>query len=155
MNGQELIQHSKRWDRTGLVIASLCLVHCLTLPVIVSMMPAARVYLSSTWIEGAILLAGILVGSISFLLSFQKHRQKYPILLGTLGVSLLVWSLFGGIGHLHIGSTLLLSHFDPLMVGGGAFLIAGHFGNIHACHCFCDKGCKHHPKSAQKDALNA
>lgn len=142
MSKQDLIQHSRRWDRTGLILAGLCLVHCLSIPFIVVLMPSARIFLESPWLESSILLSGIAVGSISFYASFRKHRQKGPILLGLLGVILLVVSLFQGDSH-HAHHQISLAALDPWVLIGGLFLIAGHFGNIQACHCFCPSQCTH------------
>jgi hypothetical protein len=151
MDNQQLLQHSKKWDRTGLVVATLCILHCLSFPVLIALLPSARLFLESQWLEAAILLAGISIGGFSFLLSFRQHRQKYPIILGLMGVTLLTISLFFSTS-IHVHSSQLWHSLDPLMVGGGLLLIAGHFGNIHACHCFCDKSCSHdshpHPPKA-------
>ncbi len=153
MDNNELLAHSKRWDRTGLVIAFLCLVHCLSFPVIIALLPSARVFLDSKWLEWSILCAGILIGTISFSLSFQKHRQKYPIVLGLIGVFFLTLSLiFSPSLHTHYTEVFSLwDSLDPFMITGGLLLIAGHFGNIHACHCFCDHGC-HHPEHPEHPA---
>lgn len=141
MSQQELIQHSRRWDRTGLVLATLCLVHCLSFPFIVILLPSAQVFLQSPWLESSILLAGIAVGTISFYASYRKHRQKRPVLIGLIGVSLLTISLFVSDPHSH--HQMGLAALDPWVLLGGLLLIAGHFGNIQACHCFCTPQCQH------------
>ncbi len=154
MNDPQLIHHSKTWDRTGVFVASLCLLHCLAFPFFIAALPATRAFFANAWLEGTILVLGIIVGSISFYTSYKKHRKIYPTLLGLLGVIFLFSNLFlfpGSYGHAHDSS--FIQHIDPLMILGGSFLIAGHLWNIHACHCFCDTSCDHeeHDPNAHHD----
>ena len=146
----QLLHHSKTWDRTGVIIAGLCLVHCLAFPFIIAALPVTRLYFDNPYIEITILSLGIIVGSISFFTSYKKHRKIYPMLLGALGIGFLFSNLFilpFRKGHVHYifseGQSLSLENVDPLMIIGGLFLIAGHIWNIHACHCFCDNSCHH------------
>ena len=153
MNDSQLIHHSKTWDRSGVIIAGLCLAHCLAFPFIIAAIPATRVYFNNPIFEVTILSLGVIVGSISFHTSYKKHRKIYPMILGILGVAFLFANLFilplsdGGHTH-HVLSeheSFSFGNLDPLMILGGLFLILGHIWNIHACHCFCDKSC-HSPE---------
>lgn len=143
MDDKQLIKHSKFWDRAGIFVASLCLVHCLLFPFIILLLPAARQLFANPILEGVILFLGISVGSISFMTTYKKHRKPYPIMIGLTGVALLSLNLFvfaEGEAHTEVLGGFIL---DPLMIIGGAFLIIGHAWNIHACHCFCDTRCAH------------
>lgn len=144
MNNSEFLKHSKLWDRSGIVIAALCAIHCLLLPVILLAVPTVQAFLNNSWLETSILALGVLIGSVSFITSYQKHRQPYPMMVGFLGVFFLASHLFfftDGAPHWKLSSWLAL---DPLMLLGGCLLMSGHFWNIHACHCFCDHSCSHH-----------
>lgn len=156
VDNSELLKHSKTWDRTGVFVAALCLVHCLALPFIMAAMPATRAFFDSIVLELVILFLGVVIGTISFITSFKKHRKFGPMILGALGVFFLVANL--GIirwtaEHSHfLGTSFRVNELeiDPLMILGGIFLVAGHMWNIHACHCFCDADCGHeHPDHSQ------
>ena len=143
MDNNQLLKHSRKWDRTGVVVASLCLIHCLAFPLLIVMLPATRAFLDSKVLEFFILSAGISVGIVSFYTSYQQHRKIYPMVLGAAGVVFLTASLFGdplGITHSH---SHVFGVIDPFMILGGLCLIGGHIWNIHACHCFCDRTCAH------------
>lgn len=147
MDDGELLHHSKKWDRTGLLISSLCIVHCLALPVLLIVAPGVDLFLGNPYFEAALLSLAIVIGSISFWTSFQKHKKCQPMVLGLLGVIFLAVSLcgdfFSGHDHPHSYTTGFWQNLDYFMIGGGLLLVAGHFWNIHACHCFCDRGCDH------------
>ena len=144
MDQQQLLQHSKKWDRTGAWIAGLCLLQCLALPFLVVAAPASFSFLGAPWLESSLLLASILVGALSFWTSYKQHQNKWPLLLGTFGILFLLYSLFHGIGPHHLEShQSLFSVIDWSVLVGGTLLIGGHLLNIHACHCFCDSGCGH------------
>lgn len=137
MTDHSLIQHSKKWDRTGIFVASLCLVHCLALPFLVALIPTTEFLHSSLWIEFVVLTLGVLVGSISFFTSYKKHKMLQPMFVGLLGVAFLMYSLFDSRMH------SLQSGIHWSTVIGGSLLIAGHLWNIRACSCYCDKTCDH------------
>lgn len=138
----QFLKHSKIWDRTGIAIASLCLVHCILFPFLILLLPATRGVLQNPIIEGVVLFLGILVGSISFTTSYRKHRNHYPMMLGLSGVALLTLSLFVFMeSNVHFDFRGLT--FDPFLMLGGLLLIIGHAWNLHACHCFCEKDCSH------------
>lgn len=147
MENNELIHHSKKWDRTGMVISVLCLMHCFAFPFLIASLPALDALFGNSIFEIVLLSFAIIVGSISFFTSYKKHRKIQPMLMGVLGVSFLAASLYHGLysghDHPHHLSKDFLDHLNPLMIIGGLLLISGHIWNIHACHCFCDKSCSH------------
>ena len=149
MDNSELLKHSKTWDRSGLFVAILCLLHCLALPFIALLLPFTRSLFNSLFFEAVILVLGVLVGSISFVTTYRKHKNLYPMLLGILGVMFLFVNLIfiksGALihSHAHAEATMHSLRVDPMMILGGIFLIAGHLWNIHACHCFCEEDCSH------------
>lgn len=143
MNQHHLIEHSRKWDRTGVVVAAICLVHCLAFPLLVLLIPTTETLLNNPIVEATLLVSAILVGSISFFTSYQTHKKVGPLILGTLGVGLMVLSLFSDLEHGHSDFDSLVDRLNLLMMLGGALLITGHLWNIYACHCFCDTGCKH------------
>ncbi len=138
----QIIQHSKFWDRSGIFISGLCVVHCVLFPVLIILLPATRSFFYNPILEIIILVLGIIIGSISFVTSYRQHRKPYPMMLGLTGVAFLALNLFVFVeseSHVELSGIPI----DPLMILGGSFLIAGHAWNIHACHCFCDKSCDH------------
>ena len=137
MTDNSLIQHSKKWDRTGIFVATLCLIHCLALPLLLALIPTTQFLHSTLWIEFTVLSLGVLIGSISFFTSYKKHKMLQPMFVGFIGICFLLFSLIDS--HTHgLRSGL---HWSTII--GGSFLIAGHLWNIRACSCYCDKTCDH------------
>ncbi|MCB0379181.1 MAG: MerC domain-containing protein [Bdellovibrionales bacterium] len=141
MSDHHLIGHSKKWDRSGIIVATLCLVHCLALPLLVGVLPALSL-IRHHWVEIIVLALGVIIGSISFVTSYKRHRIIYPLILGMIGILFLCISLLQFGAHsepMHHTTT----HWNPWTLLGGLFLITGHLWNIRACHCFCDHDCHH------------
>ena len=147
MDNSELLTHSKKWDRTGVFVSALCILHCLAFPFIILFLPALDAIFGNKIFEALLLTVAITVGSVSFFTSYKKHRKIQPLLLGLIGVGFLSFSLFFDLStshdHPHELSAQFFRHLNPFMVLGGLTLVCGHIWNIHACHCFCDKGCSH------------
>ncbi len=145
MNQSQIMNHSKRWDRSGIVIALICLFHCLALPVLVIFLPVFEFWINNTWLEIVLLILALSVGLFSFTSSYFRHRKKQPIVIGGLGLLFLVISLIKlfmsqplkTLEHSHGGSYNL----DYFLIAGGLLLVWGHISNIYACHCLCDHSC--------------
>lgn len=143
MDNNSLINHSKKWDRTGLIISALCVAHCIGLPFLVILVPATGLILHSPLLEAILLVVAILVGSLSFFTTYKTHRKLYPMLTGSVGVALMIASLFLSTSHNHTLDHTWYEQINFTMMAGGFFLILGHAWNIYACHCFCDTSCDH------------
>jgi hypothetical protein len=143
MDNSELLNHSKKWDRSGIVVSTLCLIHCLALPFLFAFIPTFNELHKNPILEIILLLIAIIVGCVSFITSYKKHRMIQPLLLGFFGIFLLVANLSFDI--LNPDDHMVLHRFlvNPLMIFGGLCLFFGHMWNIHACHCFCDRDCSH------------
>lgn len=145
MKNPPLIAHSRRWDRTGIVVSLLCLIHCLALPVLILALPITEKILGHFWLEISMMLVALSVGIFSFTTSYFRHRKKLPVAIGGFGLLLLAMSLTRTLGLNPWLSPLpdhhSLTQLDPFLFAGGALLVWAHFLNIRACHCFCDDHC--------------
>jgi hypothetical protein len=140
---EQLLQHSKIWDRTGIVVATLCMFHCLLFPAFVLAVPTTKSVFGSPLLEGSVLFLGILVGSISFTTAYRKHRLVQPMMVGLTGVAILALRLFVFPEEEGVEEVLSLAALNPFVVTGGSLLILGHYLNLRACHCYCDHDCPH------------
>ncbi|MEM7646817.1 MAG: MerC domain-containing protein [Pseudomonadota bacterium] len=149
MDRRQLNHHSQKWDRTGVTVASLCLLHCIGLPFLFLFLPSVQWILDNPMIEVGILGAGIIVGSIAFLGSYKEHKRKGPMILGISGVvALVIQVVMENLNHhSHVVENPSFETIEPLTAVGGLLLIAGHLWNIRTCRQFCDHD--HHPGEAQ------
>lgn len=122
-----------RWDRIGLTMSGICLVHCLFLPIFVATLPLWPMAASlHDWLHPVFALLLIPITLLAMRSGLRKHGQKSPALL--LGIGLLV-----------ILSAALWGHATPgfaaesaLTLAGSGLLISGHWRNWRADRC-CDE----------------
>jgi hypothetical protein len=116
-------------DQIGFTASTLCAIHCALMPFIITILPLIGLeFLSSPWVELAIISLSVVVGISSLVPSyFRFHRNCSPILLLLLGFGLI------------FGTHLLAFHnLEPILVPfGGIAIAAAHFINwkLTKSHC--------------------
>ena len=122
------------WDRIGVAMSALCMVHCLALPVIFALLPALTVYEHFTDTTHRIFgVALVAISLFAFLPGYRRHRAMIVFVLGACGLGLVVFAAFAGERWLgeygEIGFT----------VAGSILLILAHLRNRTLCQrCSCD-----------------
>lgn len=125
-------------DKTAIVLSIICTIHCLLLPLAMTMLPA----LGATSLGGAsfhrLLLLAILPASmIALTMGCRKHRHLHVVFIGSLGLIILTLTAF--FGHELLGE----AGEKMATVSGAAIIAFGHLRN-HAlcrhfqCHCQTD-----------------
>jgi hypothetical protein len=113
-------------DRAALGASFACLLHCLALPVLFSLLPALAQVMAipesfHLWVLGfALPTSGYALVS-----GRVRHGARWPLALGALGLALLA------IGVLWFGAT---PHETPVTVIGSLTLAAAHIGNWQVRH---------------------
>ncbi len=122
------------WDKIGIGLSSLCMIHCLATPLLFLLLPAVgAAYLDGSegfhWVMASIVLP---VALLAFLRGYSHHRRARVLALGFAGVALLYAAL-----ALH--ETIQSSVPHTLMtIAGSALLLTGHALNWRYC-----KRCDH------------
>ena len=83
-------------DLVGVCLSGLCILHCLFTPVLLALGGVGMIgsWLGSEWVHYLLLAPISLMLVWSLPLSWIKHRNTKPLLIGGLGFSLLLISLF-------------------------------------------------------------
>lgn len=83
-------------DLLGVCLSGLCIVHCLFTPVLLALggVGVIGAWFESDWVHYLLLAPISLILVWSLPLSWIKHRNARPLLIGGLGFSLLLISLF-------------------------------------------------------------
>lgn len=118
------------WDRWGILLSAICLLHCLVLPFVLLSLPmVARYYFAHPWAHMALMIGIVPVGLIAFYRGYKHHRQVRVVALGTLGLLLIgLASLF-----FHNKSS---GWTEALFVSlGSLLLIWAHWQNQRSCRC--------------------
>ena len=76
-------------DNAAVVLSGVCLLHCLTLPILIAALPFMSQF-GQGHFHGQMLLVVLPVSVIAFTLGFRRHRVKSIIAWGGVGMLLLV-----------------------------------------------------------------
>lgn len=107
-----------RRDLVGTALSGLCAVHCLSMPAVMSLAPAASSVVGG--FHPVLLLGVTAVAAWAFVPGFRRHRSLLPLLLGALGIGLL------GTAALAFEESVLET---VLSLAGAAAMVAAHLKN--------------------------
>jgi len=128
-------QDSTRLDSLALILSGICLVHCLLLPVALTIMPILGAHMMSHGDFHALMLVIALPTSVlAFGIGCRQHRRGSVLLLGTAGLTLLVVAAFA------VESTWGAEAERWITVLGGIVLAIAHVQNFRFCR---DQDCAH------------
>lgn len=125
------------WDKIGLGLSGLCLIHCLLLPVALSALPWLGIVFEDEWVHMFFAAVAIPVAFIAFIPGFQKHHLKSVLFLGLAGV---VFLLLGSVGHDLVGHDA--AHWVTVI--GGVSLVSAHIANFKLSSCCSQELCNKH-----------
>lgn len=111
------------WDRLGIGLSGLCMVHCLVLPVVLSLLPLwPALYQVHGWLHPVFAAFVIPTTVFAMVSGYRRHgRRDIPVWLGVgLGIVLTGWLAHEGLGR--VGET-------AVTVLGSGLLIVGHAQN--------------------------
>jgi hypothetical protein len=117
-------------DRIGIVASSVCFVHCLAMPVVLSLSAVYVHFLPTEEHTHRVLAVGVtLIGALALGTGYRKHKQHSILWLMASGLTLILTGAFDG--------DRLPSHWVEVAVtlAGGACMIAAHRMN----HTFCGR----------------
>ena len=88
--------HARLLDGSAMGLSALCLAHCLALPLLASLLPAAGAWAHAPWVH--VVLIAFAAPLALTALGRRVHGRWPPpglVVLGVMGVSLLAWGAFG------------------------------------------------------------
>lgn len=139
-------------DKVGMFLSGLCVIHCIATPFLVFLSPWLASFFDSKWSHLGIFIFIVPVAYFTFWRFYKNHRNKKPMILGTIGILLLGLSLLSpghewAIGHHDHGhSEEHFNYIDTIInVIGSLILISGHWLNIriHNNSKMADECCHH------------
>ena len=117
------------WDKWGMVISTLCAIHCLLTPVLLFALPVLGEVFESEWVHLGMALFVVPIGIYAFWSGYKHHKKNYLLALGLLGVTL--------VGGASIAPHSWVDFFGDhvVVIVGSCLLILAHFLNRRACLC--------------------
>lgn len=111
------------WDMFGMLAGIACLIHCLLLPTVLSILPTLAIIHLGHDLTHVLLFFWVALFSVSILLGYRKHHQKTVLSLMFVGLCLVMTATF----HHFLG---LSETFElPVITLGNLMLVAAHFLN--------------------------
>jgi len=100
-------------DRMGIVISSICLVHCLALPLLIALLPVVASALPADgWVHPLLIGLALPVTGLALWRGYRRHRRIVPTSLGIAGLGLIALALAAegwGEALLTVGGGVLVS----------------------------------------------
>ncbi len=122
-------QSRERWlDGMAVIFSGTCMVHCLVLPLLVTVFPIVQGSLLDEQQFHLIMLLLILPTSlIALTIGCRKHKDRLTLILGTIGLSVLTFTaLFGHDFFGYQGERIVTTL-------GGLVLALAHIQNFRCC----------------------
>ncbi len=121
-------------DKTAISLSFLCAIHCLAMPLLVTLLPAlVALPMSDEAFHKWMLFGVIPISAAALLMGCKKHKRYRVLITGFIGLSILAAAAL--LGHDLLGET----GEKTLTVIGAAVLAIGHFWNYRTCqnheHC--------------------
>ena len=134
MNNTQTKELTGWLDRLGISLSTVCLAHCLAIPVLLTLMPMTQLGWLTKELFHDILLTIILPTSVIALgLGCHRHRQWQIFLMGFVGLGLLI--SLADMPH----DSLSLMTERAVTVVAGCLLVIAHYMNFSRCqHLDCD-----------------
>lgn len=120
---------SNIWDKVGIGLSLLCLLHCLMLPLVILSLPMmARFYLGNALVHLGLALIILPVGLMSFIKGYLHHRSLRPLTIGAGALMIIALAPFA----VHVLGWNLPE--ASMMIFGSITLIVAHLMNRRSCH---------------------
>jgi len=123
-----MIRYKRWWDKLGITLSLVCLVHCLALPLVIALLPLfAAQWLQANGFHMAMAIALLPVALLAVLPGLRMHGRRSVAAAMAAGLSLLSTAAFAG-------EMLLTQEWVvALTVAGGTILVAAHAVNLALC----------------------
>jgi hypothetical protein len=109
-----------KFDRIGLALSALCVVHCVLSIVLVAGLGMGAAFLLNPAVHKVGLALAILVACIAIGIGAARHRRRGPVVIAAIGLSLMAGALSVGHGV----------EEAVLTIAGVALVAAGHVLNL-------------------------
>lgn len=116
----------KAWDKIGITLSSICIVHCIGLAILPALLPAME-HMGAEFHYGMAILI-LLTSPIAFIPGYRKHGVGLVLLWAICGITLVI------LGTLFDGFIVeWMSH--SIVISGSITLVCAHYMNIkHSKH---------------------
>ncbi|MGB0693903.1 MAG: MerC domain-containing protein [Pseudomonadales bacterium] len=128
MNQPANNQERARLDTAAVILSGICMLHCLALPVVLTIFPIFNVALLDEQTFHLVMLIVILpISLVALTIGCTQHKDRLTIVLGTTGLGVLMFTaVFGHEAFGFTGERIITSI-------GGLILASAHIQNYRCC----------------------
>ena len=114
---------SRHFDQIAIALSAICIVHCLTVPILVAVLPLAAISLGSDVHFHSLMLWLVVPTSlVGFALGFRIHRKAPIVVLGLVGIVVLAAAAVWGHSSWTESYEILVSVVASLILGAAHWL---------------------------------
>lgn len=125
----------KYLDTTAVLLSGVCLLHCLAIPLVMTIVPVVNANLLDETTFHLIMLVFILpVSVVALAIGCRQHKDLTTLVLGMIGLGILTFTAIFGHDWFGITGERLVTSV------GGLVLAAAHIQNYRCCR---DHDCQH------------
>tara|TARA_B100000809_G_scaffold23094_1_gene20243 strand:+ start:5940 stop:6353 length:414 start_codon:yes stop_codon:yes gene_type:complete len=128
MDSQPNNRGRKYMDTAAIVLSGVCMLHCLALPIALTILPIVNVTLLDESTFHLIMMAVILpISVIALTIGCRQHKDKLTLVLGSVGLGILTITAIFGHDLLGLTGERIVTSI------GGLILAAAHIQNYLCC----------------------
>lgn len=123
-----LDNNRSRLDAVAVILSGICMLHCLALPLVLTILPIVNVSLLDESTFHTLMLVVILpVSLVALTIGCRKHKDRLTLILGTVGLAILTFTAIFGHDFFGLTGERLVTSL------GGVILAAAHIQNYRCC----------------------
>jgi hypothetical protein len=128
MDSQPNNRRRKYLDTAAVFLSGVCMLHCLALPIALTILPIVNVTLVDESTFHLLMVAVILpVSVIALTIGCRQHKDKLTLILGSVGLVILTLTAIFGHNLLGLTGERIVTSI------GGLILAAAHIQNYRCC----------------------
>lgn len=118
------------FDTLGIIASCLCMMHCLAMPIVISVLPVVGArWLEADWTHKLLAFFVVSFGLLAVAPGYLKHRKRSVLLGLVTGLSFVLFATF-------VSGILLGEEWElPLITIGNLIVVATHWHNRQLCQC--------------------
>ena len=126
------LEETKKWDAVGIGLSMLCAVHCVSVPILLSVLPMTGLgFVANHEFEWVMMGIIFVVAGVTFVRGYRRHRNRGVFVFFALGLVIFLFV-----------RPFVPEDWHPFAtIAGGLAFIAGHWKNWHWHRPTCRKPC--------------
>jgi len=115
-------------DTAAVILSGICMLHCLALPVVLTIFPILNIALLDEQTFHLVMLVFILpVSLVALTIGCRQHKDRLTIILGTIGLGVLMFTALFGHDLFGLTGERIVTSI------GGLILASAHIQNYRCC----------------------